>query len=249
MKKVFSVKCIFKMGLRENSELNNFILFAIKCEENSRQCKKKRIENGKLQPVEVSIFVNSLLSLLKKGSVNFFQLTMYGYVRRLPHVIAAIEPSEQVAALPDYENGRANTVNGDDLTVIGHGQPRHDVDVTDGDLLQEVAVLGEYLHAGALVAPVAHNVLAGGPHHGHFARVPQLALVLARYAELELESARLLKHLTGKMQNLKFNTHFTLYLYLFCSNSLNCILYNDDQPVQTSFGAAKHKSKFWIFLR
>lgn len=65
----------------------------------------------------------------------------------------------------------------------------------DCNLLHKVARLIEDLHARPLVPPVAHDKFGAGPHHGHLPRIPQLALVLAGHAELELERARLLKHL------------------------------------------------------
>jgi len=58
-----------------------------------------------------------------------------------------------------------------------------------------VSALGEYLHAGALVSTVADHELAVVVHHGHLARIPELALLLARHSELELEGAHLVEDL------------------------------------------------------
>lgn len=120
---------------------------------------------------------------------------MNGDVGGLAHVVAAIEPAQEVAALPDDEDGRTDAVDRHYFTVTGNGEPGDDVDVADGDLLDEVPVLGENLHAGALVATVTDHVLARRTHNRHLAWIPQLPLVLARYAELELERTGLLEHL------------------------------------------------------
>ena len=57
---------------------------------------------------------------------------------------------------------------------------------TYSNLLQKMSILGEYLHSGTFVAAVADHKLAGGAHHRHLTGVPQLPLLLARDAKVEL---------------------------------------------------------------
>lgn len=70
--------------------------------------------------------------------------------------------------LQDDEDGGCDTVHGHDMPVPGDGQPRHDVDVADGDLPDKVSVPGEDLHPAPLVASVTHHILSSGFHHSHF---------------------------------------------------------------------------------
>ena len=69
-----------------------------------------------------------------------------------------------------------NTVHST-LTLRSDGESGNDVDVADGDLLDELAVLCEDLHARAFTAAVTDHVLARRADHRHLARVPQLALL------------------------------------------------------------------------
>lgn len=66
---------------------------------------------------------------------------------------------------------------------------------TYSNFLEEMTIFGEYLHAGALVAAVADHELAGGAHHSHLPGIPQLPLLFASHAEVELVIARFIKHL------------------------------------------------------
>ena len=59
-------------------------------------------------------------------------------------------------------------------TLLSNGQASHNVYVSYGNLLDEVAALGEDLHAGTLIATVTHHVLARVTDDSHFAWVPQL---------------------------------------------------------------------------
>ena len=68
----------------------------------------------------------------------------------------------------DDKYGRGHRVHGHDVAVPGDGQARHDVDVSDGNLSDEVAVLGEYLHSAPLVASVTDHKLSSGLHHSYF---------------------------------------------------------------------------------
>lgn len=120
---------------------------------------------------------------------------MNSNIGRFSHVIAAIEPTQQLAAFADYENGGADTVDRDDLSIARNCQSGHDVDVSDRDLLQKVTALGEDLHAGPFVSSVANHVFAAGPHDGHLSGVPQLTLFFSGDAELELELSGFLEHL------------------------------------------------------
>ena len=70
--------------------------------------------------------------------------------------------------LQDDEDGGGDTVHCHDVPVPGDGQPRHDVNVADGDLPDKVSVSGEDLHPAPLVAPVTHNILSSRFHHSHF---------------------------------------------------------------------------------
>lgn len=116
-------------------------------------------------------------------------------VGRLAHKIAAVKPSKQFAVLGNHKNRRGDAVDGDDLAVRRHGEPGDDVDVAYRNLLDEVAVLREDLHAGPLVAAVAHDVLAAHAHHGHLPRVPKLTLVLPGNTELKFICTSLFKYL------------------------------------------------------
>ena len=69
-----------------------------------------------------------------------------------------------------------------------------------GDLLDEVTVLGENLHAGAFVTAVTHYKLARVPHHSNLARVPQLTLLFPRDSKLKFERPCLLEHLQHALQ-------------------------------------------------
>lgn len=88
------------------------------------------------------------------------------------------------------------------MTLVSDGEPSHDVDVADRNLLDVMTVLGEDLHARALIAAIADDELAVGAHHGDFSREPKLAFFLARHAEVELEASVLLKNLKRE-KNLK----------------------------------------------
>jgi len=63
------------------------------------------------------------------------------------------------------------------LTLSCDGKAGDNVDVADGNLLDELSVLGEDLHAGTLRAAVTDHVLAGRANHRHLAWVPQLTLL------------------------------------------------------------------------
>lgn len=110
-------------------------------------------------------------------------------------MIAAVEPVDQVTILRDDEDGWGNAVNSNNVSSIRYGQTCNNVDVSNGDLLDVVAVLGEDLHAGTLIATVANDELAVGSHDGDLTREPELTFLLAWYAEVELEASILLKDL------------------------------------------------------
>ncbi len=59
----------------------------------------------------------------------------------------------------------------------------------------DLAAAREDLHPRALVAAVADDDLAGRADDGHLARIPQLALLLARLAKVVLEVAVFVEHL------------------------------------------------------
>lgn len=63
------------------------------------------------------------------------------------------------------------------LTLLSDRKTCHNINVSDGNLLDEVTILGEYLHAGPLIATVTHHVLARMADDSHFAWVPQLTLL------------------------------------------------------------------------
>lgn len=110
-------------------------------------------------------------------------------------MIAAIEPVNQVTIFRDDEDGRRNAVNSNNVSGISYGQTSNNVNVSDGDLLDVVTVLCEDLHAGTLVATVANDKLAVGSHDCDFTREPELTLLLAWNAEVELEASILFKDL------------------------------------------------------
>ena len=95
---------------------------------------------------------------------------MIEFVSRLEsgHLTCTIKPSEELPVLQDDEDGGGDTVHCHDVPVPGDGQPRHDVNVADGDLSDKVSVSGEDLHSAPLVAPVTHNILSSRFHHSHF---------------------------------------------------------------------------------
>ena len=116
-------------------------------------------------------------------------------IGRLAHMRRAVEPGEHRAGGGvDAEHGRRDAVDDDDLVVTVDDQAGYDVDVLDGDLLEEAAALVEQLHARAAVAHVAHHVRVVA-HHGHLARIVQLAGLATRASELVLELAALGEHL------------------------------------------------------
>ena len=81
------------------------------------------------------------------------------------------------------------------IAVPGNCEPSHDVDVPNGNLSDEMPVLGEDLHPASLIPPVAHNKLPRVLHHGHLPGIPQLPLLLPRDPELVPVGAILLEHL------------------------------------------------------
>ena len=146
----------------------------------------------------------------------------HGDVAGLPHVVRAVEPAQQLAVLHDDEDGRGHGVHGHDVALPGDGEPRHDVDVADGDLPDEVTVLGEDLHPAPLVAAVADHELAAGLHDGDLPAhtpspqvqdtdpdppgVPQLPLLLARHPELVAVRPILLENLNPATATMTNNT-------------------------------------------
>lgn len=121
--------------------------------------------------------------------------TVDGDVGRLSHVVATIKPPKQVAAFGNDENSRADTIDSYNFASRSNSQTGYNVDVANGNLLEEVAISSEDLHAGAFIATVTNYVFACGAHHRHLAGVPELTFVLPGNPELELVSASLLKHL------------------------------------------------------
>ena len=65
-------------------------------------------------------------------------LSTDGDVARFPHVIATIEPTNQLARLGDHEHGGRNGIHGHDVARGSNGQSSYDVDVTDRDLAYEM---------------------------------------------------------------------------------------------------------------
>lgn len=131
---------------------------------------------------------------------------MNGNIRRLSHIITAIEPTQQIARLRYDKDSWADAVYRYYLPLGTDRETRNNIDVADCNFLEEVAVLGEDLHAGTLVAPVADYIFARRSHNGHLARVPQLALIFSWYAELELEGSSLLKDLQSLLISCRKNT-------------------------------------------
>lgn len=101
----------------------------------------------------------------------------------------------QVTIFRDDENGRRDAVNGNNVSLISHGESGDDVDVTNCDLLDVVTVLGKDLHSRTFISAITDDKLAVGSHYGHLSREPQLTFFLAGNAEMELERAVLLKDL------------------------------------------------------
>lgn len=116
----------------------------------------------------------------------------------LPHVIAAVEPSKEIPCIADYKYSRGDAVDSNDMTVAGNRQTRYNVNVANGNFLDEMPILREYLHSRSLVAPVADDEFSAVPHDRYFSRVPQLALFLAGNSELKLENASFLEYLRHK---------------------------------------------------
>ena len=71
----------------------------------------------------------------------------------------------------DDEDGGSDAVHCHDVTVPGDGEPRHDVDVSDRDLADEVTMSCEYLHPAPLIPSVTHNILSTRLHHSYFPEI------------------------------------------------------------------------------
>lgn len=110
-------------------------------------------------------------------------------------MITAIKPVYQVTIFRDDEDGRRDAVNSNNVSSIGYGQTCNNVDVSNGNLLDVVTVLGEDLHAGTLIATVTNDELAVSSHDGNFTREPELTFFLAWNAKVELEASILFKDL------------------------------------------------------
>lgn len=70
-----------------------------------------------------------------------------------------------------------------------------------------MSVLGEDLHSGSFISPIAHNEFAVGSHYGNFARIPQLTLFFAGQSKLEFERAVLFENLHEKCPYLWYNVN------------------------------------------
>lgn len=110
-------------------------------------------------------------------------------------MIAAIEPMNQIAVLRDDENSRRDAIDSHNVSLICDGQSCDDVNVSNGDLLDVVTVLGEDLHARTFITAIADDELAVGSHHCDLAWEPKLTFFLTGNAEVELEAAVLLEDL------------------------------------------------------
>ena len=63
----------------------------------------------------------------EKAPAEERSLTADGDVGRLAHVVAAVEPLDEVAVLGDDEHGRRDAVHHHDVAGVRDGQPGHDV--------------------------------------------------------------------------------------------------------------------------
>jgi hypothetical protein len=136
---------------------------------------------------------NHHIVTLKVANIKF--LAVYGNIRRLPHKVAAIKPTDQLATFADDEYCRTDAINCHDLPVSRNCESRDNVDVSYGDLLQKMSILREDLHARTFVAAITDHVFTGCAHHGNFSRIPQLPFVFARRPELEFEGPGFVKNL------------------------------------------------------
>lgn len=101
-------------------------------------------------------------------------------------------------------------------TLAGNCKASNDVDVSDGDLLYELPVLHEQLHARSLAAAVADDVLSRRPDDGNLARIPQLAF-LATYGKRVTDDVRIFKttSATNSAFDSIFNTKYHVLLRPF----------------------------------
>lgn len=67
-------------------------------------------------------------------------------------------------------------------TLAGNRKAGNYVDISDGNLLYELPVLHEQLHAGSLATSVADDIFSRCPDNGNLPRIPQLSL-LATYSK------------------------------------------------------------------
>lgn len=116
-------------------------------------------------------------------------------IRRFGHEFRAVVIAIQIPPLGDEKDGRGDAVDHDDLTVFRGDDSGHDVDEADLDETNELAELGEDLHAGSLAAAVANDQVVGVRQHGDLARVKQLAHAFAGLAERAVKVALKIENL------------------------------------------------------
>lgn len=82
-------------------------------------------------------------------------------------------------------------------TLLSDGQTGDDVDVSNGDLANEIAISCEDLHSASFVASITDDEFAGLSNDGDLSRIPQLAFFFARHAELIFVFAILVENLNA----------------------------------------------------
>ena len=123
-----------------------------------------------------------------------------GDVGGLRHVVRAFDVVFELPELGHDEDGGGHGVYGDDEALAVDGQAGDDVDVADLDEAHEVAGGGEDLHARALAAAVADDVVAAEARREdrNLARIPQAALFFASQSETAAEAAIFVEYLGEK---------------------------------------------------
>lgn len=61
---------------------------------------------------------------------NETKITIDSNVRWLTHVIAAIKPMHQVTIFGDNEHGGRNTVDGNNMALVGYSQSSNNINIT-----------------------------------------------------------------------------------------------------------------------
>ena len=103
---------------------------------------------------------------------NVVLLIEDGNVRRLGHVVGALDVADQVPVLAEDEDGGGDGVHGHDVALAADGQAGHNIDESDGNPTDKMARRTEDLHTRSLVAAIADDKVSGVAEDGHLARVP-----------------------------------------------------------------------------